>query len=84
MSEQKGVAFNPPPDLHIGEILASVRQAVSQLPAEKKAALVTVATEKGVNAAIAVKLSHGWVTTAWIGKSWGAPVGAGATISKSW
>jgi hypothetical protein len=80
----KGVAFNAPPMQLVGDIRSSIDQAVAQLPADKRGALVGVATEQGVNAAIVAKLDHGWTVQSWIGKAWGGAVQGGAQVMKAW
>jgi hypothetical protein len=42
-----GVAFVPPPDAHIGPILAAINRAVADLSPGSKGALVSVVTRTG-------------------------------------
>lgn len=84
MADTKGVAFNDPPAHLIPDIRKSIDLAVAQLPDWKRGAVVGVATEAGVNAAVVAKLDHGWTVTSWIGKTWHAPVSEGASVMRSW
>lgn len=80
----KGVAFTEPPEHLIPDIMGSINRAVAQLPPDANGALVAVADRSGVNAAVVAKIDESWRVTAWIGKSWGGPVEAGALVMKTW
>lgn len=84
MSTGKGVAFNAPPEDLVPSIRASLDKAIATLPPGANGALVGIATERGVNAAVVAKGDHGWQVSAWIGKTWSGPVEAGARVMKTW
>jgi hypothetical protein len=77
-----GVAFNEPPSNLLASIERQIQMAATAIPAGARGALVGVATESGVNAALVIKAGHGWDTVTWIGKSWGAPIEGGAMVRK--
>lgn len=77
-----GVAFNAPPEHLIPDIQASIGKAVAALPTDAKGAIVALVTDKGVNAAFIFKAPHGFEVAAWIGKSWGEELTAGAEVMK--
>jgi hypothetical protein len=79
-----GVAFVPPPDAHIGPILAAINRAVADLSPGSKGALVSVVNAHGANAAIVAKLGKEWVVQAFIGKAWSGPIEYGAAVKKEW
>jgi hypothetical protein len=70
----KGVEFNPPPASIFQQAQAKIEQYVATLPPDADGAIVSVATNKGVNAAIVMKAPGGFEITGWIGKSWGDEV----------
>jgi hypothetical protein len=80
----KGVVFTTPPEVLLPSIHASIAHAIASLPPEAHGALVGVATEAGVNAAIVAKLDDDWEVMAWIGKSWRGPIAGGAQVMKTW
>jgi len=79
-----GVAFTQPPDHLIPDISASIAKAVAALPQGKSGALVGVATNAGVNAAVVAKVNDVWTIQAFIGKTWKGPVTGGAQILATW
>jgi len=79
-----GVVFNQPPDHLIPDISASIQRAVAALPQGKSGAIVGVATDAGVNAAVVAKLNETWTVQAWVGKTWGGSVTGGAQILATW
>ena len=81
-----GVATVPGPMVPT-TISASIRSSVAavlgDLPKDAKGAIVGVATEKGMNLAVAYKLDSGWSVGAWVGKSgWKQPVAGGVVVQK--
>ena len=81
-----GVATVPTRDVPT-TIAASIRSSVAavlgDLPADARGAIVGVATEKGMNLAVAYKLDSGWSVGAWVGKSgWKQPVAGGVVVQK--
>lgn len=82
--EPKGVAFSAPGPELVPSITASIRRAVESLPAGSRGAIVGVATQDGVNAAIVARFDHGWDVQAWVGKRWAGPLEAGVQVQKVW
>ncbi len=79
-----GVAYNPPPSELIPAVNGQISAALASLKPGSKGALVAIATQAGVNAAIVAKLGEHWTTTAYIGKSWGAGPVWGAAVKAEW
>lgn len=75
-----GVALNAPPVSILAQATKMVSEAVATIPPGSKGALVAIATEKGVNLALASKVGDHVEVTTWIGKSWGAPIAGGAAV----
>lgn len=84
MTAPVGVQFRTPPSGLLTSIRAELDKSLAALPTNATGALVGVATERGVNAAIVTRLGTGWDVAAWIGKSWGEPISGGATVRKVW
>jgi hypothetical protein len=84
ISTVPGVAFVPPPDAHIGPIMAAINAATADLSPGANGALVSVINAHGANAAIVAKAGKGFVVEAWIGKSWGSSLDYGAAVKKEW
>lgn len=80
--DTKGVAFNPPPAERIGVISKAIDDAFAQIPADARGALIAVANEKGVNAALVTRGPKGFDVQTWIGKSWGGSLEYGAAVRK--
>ena len=79
----KGVEFNPPPPSILASVMRQIDAQVATLPPDADAALVGVATNKGVNAAFVARVPGGFEVQAWIGKTWGADVlDTGAAVKK--
>jgi hypothetical protein len=81
--------LGPAPPLLPGPIASSIKSAVHDalrlIPPDKNGALVAVATENGVNLAVAHRSGSGnFEVAAWIGKSWGEALSGGAAIRASW
>ena len=84
-AETKGVAFIPPPIDLLPSITDALTVALAQLPPDARGAVVGVATDTGVNAAIVSKLPSGWAVQAWVGKTWTSPtMNMGAQVMKTW
>ena len=59
-----------------------VDAVLAQVPADKKAALVTVATTKGFNVAFAYRVGDRLKVASWVGKSgWDQPLDAGVSVT---
>lgn len=67
-----GVQFQPPPVELQPAIQKAIAHAVASIPPGKSGALVGIANDYGVNAAVVAKLGAAWEVQAWIGKSWRA------------
>lgn len=63
-------------------IKAQVARVLAEVPADKHAAIVTVATMSGVNVAFAYRVNDTLQVAAWVGKSgWaGGPIDGGAVV----
>lgn len=79
-----GVAMNTPPSSLLQSINKEIKDAVATLPPESKGALVGVTTTEGVNLALVSRVNKKVDVTAWIGKTWGAPVKGGAAVQIHW
>lgn len=83
----KGVALNPPPGPILAQATELVRDAMAQVPPDKKGALVAIATKQGdavnVNLALAVRAGNHVEVVSWLGRSWGEPVAGGAAVRVS-
>lgn len=74
-----------PPDRIRAAIRLKVEEALAEIPKDKSGAIVAVATQDGVNLAVAHKGPMGWTVAAWVGKRWGAKgTDVGAQIKTSW
>ena len=82
-----GVATVPGPMVPT-TIAASIRSSVAavlgDLPADAKGAVVAIATEKGVNLAVAYRGERGLTVGAYIGKEWSRPIEGGVVVTKIW
>jgi hypothetical protein len=79
-----GVVMTAPPERLIPDLRASMADALAQLRAGEQGALVAVATDAGVNAAVVARVGGDWQVQAWIGKRWGAHVQGGALVVRTW
>lgn len=83
-----GVAYADP-GVIAGSIKAQVSAALAEIPPDKRAAIVAVATEKGWNAAVAARVGPHMQVVAWMGKSgWDRPlldgVAKGVYVKGAW
>ena len=79
----KGVEFNAPPASMLASVMKQIDEHIATLPPDADAALVSVATNKGVNAAFIARVPGGFEVQTWIGKSWGdKTIDAGAGVKK--
>lgn len=80
-----GVAFTPPPADLLPAVNGSISAALASLKPGSKGALVAIATQTGINAAIVSVLPPGFAVHAYIGKQWGEPGATfGAAIRREW
>ena len=91
MSDTPGVvhSIGPLPPVPAGPIASMLKQqvhaALAEIPEGKQGALVGIATEHGVNLAVAHRSKDGrWVTAAWIGKDWQGPIRGGVEVRAVW
>ena len=78
-------AIVTPPSMIRDTIKRKVDEALADIPPGKRGALVAVATEAGVNIAIAHRdPASGWQVAAWVGRNWSGAVSAGAEVKKTW
>lgn len=82
-----GVAYAEP-GVVSASIKAQVASALAEIPADKRSAIVAVATERGWNAAVAARLGGGMQVVAWVGKSgWDKPLSGttkGVYVKGAW
>ena len=78
----KGVEFNPPPPSLMTSVMRQIDAQVATLPPDADAALVSVATNAGVNAAFVARVPGGFEVVTWVGKSWGEAVTYGGGVKK--
>lgn len=84
----KGVAMTPPPASILSDVNRMVTEAMATIPADKKGALVGIATlapDGGVhvNMALATKVGSKVSVISWVGRSWGKPIEGGAAVQVS-
>ena len=70
-----------PPTLISDSLKRQVDAVLANVPADKKAALVTVATTKGFNVAFAYRVGDRLKVASWVGKSWDQPLEAGVSVT---
>ena len=80
----KGVEFNAPPAPILGAMLRQIDAQIALLPADANGAVVAVATEAGINAAIVHRVGSRFQVAGFIGKRWSTPVEGGASVKFSW
>lgn len=83
MSSTPGVVITPP-HLIRDAIKRQVETVLLGIETGKTGALVAVATQDGVNLAVAHRFKQRWEVTAWIGKSWKGGTDLGAQVTKTW
>jgi hypothetical protein len=78
----------PPPASILGDVTKLVEDAARDLAPYEKVRLAWVATTKGVNLAVVVKVKENdrvkIAVTHWIAKQWGEPISAGIGGTMSW
>lgn len=80
-----GVSFTPPPADVLPAVNGSISAALASLKPGSKGAIVAIATQTGVNAAVVSVLPDGFTVHAYIGKQWGQPGATfGAAIRREW
>lgn len=83
MPDRAGVVIAPARVIS-DSIKAAVDRTLGELPPGTHGAIVGIATDKGVNLAIAHRSDHGWEVAAYIGKTWTGPIEGGAFVKKTW
>lgn len=78
-----GVEVRSPPVEYIDSTRTVIRDALREL-GDNRGVLTWVLTDKGVNLAIVDKINEHVAVSAWIGKSWGAPISAGIVGQATW
>lgn len=87
MNEQPGVVSLSPQQatgVISASIRASVAAALKDVPENAKGAVVAIATEKGVNLAIAYRGERGLTVGAYVGKQWSRPIEGGIIVQQIW
>jgi len=79
-----GVVFTPPPTHLLADALKIVNASTEMLPASARGAIIGIATETGMNAAIVQRLPAGFTVVAWVGKSWGSTLEYGTALQMVW
>jgi hypothetical protein len=64
--------------------MSAIQNAMNSLPVGANGALVAVANEQGVNAAVVVRAGDHFAVTSWIGKSWKGSLEYGAATRVTW
>ncbi len=81
MGPLPGVQMNTPPAQYITQTTSIIQNAVAQLGADEKGALVWVASRSAgkthVNLALVHRVNDRFAVTGWVGKTWGQPIEAG-------
>ena len=80
----KGVAFNAPPPGLLADAHRAIAALTKDLPPGTNGAVVGVATDAGVNAAVVHRVGDRFAVGAWIGKAWGSRIQGGGAIGASW
>ncbi len=80
----KGVAFSSPPPKLMASATRAVEALTKGLPVGTTGAVVGVATDAGVNAAIVHRVGNRFQVGAWVGKDWGSKVTAGGVVRATW
>ncbi len=85
MTSTSGVQFNAPPAGPIAEAAMRITSdALAQLPPNANGGILAIATTKGVNAVIVHRLNDHFKVAGWVGKTWGQPIEAGASLVATW
>jgi hypothetical protein len=81
-----GQITQAPPAGQLPSILASIEQALKDLPPDVDAALVGKVTGDGWNASVVVRAPHGWNVHAWVGDNDWTPgkMDYGVEVLKTW
>lgn len=84
-----GVQQLAPPASILDAVNKQVHDAFAALPPDASGALVAIATRDAdgkstANLALVTRVGEHANVTAWIGKSWGAPVAGGAAVQIHW
>lgn len=79
-----GVAFNAPPPHLISDTMANINAALATLPPDAHGAIISVADQSGVNAAVVAKIADQWSVVAFVGKTWTGPIQYGAEARWTW
>lgn len=82
--DMKGVVMSSPPLEVYAKTNTMIRDAVASLGENEHGALVWVATTEGVNIAVVHKVNSNMDITAYVGKTWGAPLQAGIAARIHW
>ena len=80
----KGVAYTDPPGPLLAQALEIVNRGIAELPANANGAIVTVATDAGVNGAVVAKVNDHFQVVGFIGKSWGNAITYGGAAKLVW
>lgn len=79
-----GVSFEPPPRGLLADAMKIVEEQTRALPPGHRNAVVLVATDAGVNAAIVHRAGDHVGVTGWVGKRWGSSITGGGAVHLSW
>lgn len=80
----KGVAFNAPPPHLIADASRVIAQMTKDFPTGTRGAVVALATDAGVNAAVVHRVGNRFVVASWIGKTWTGKIEAGGAVQVTW
>lgn len=86
MSNSKGVAFNAPPPHLIADARRVLEQMTAQLPVGTNGAVIVMATDLGLNAAVVHRVGKRFAVGSWIGKEsgWGSRFTGGGAVQATW
>ncbi len=83
-ADRPGVVFTPPPGHLLADALQIVNASTAMLPDSARGAIIGIATETGMNAAIVQRLPAGFTVVAWVGKKWGQTLEYGTALQMIW
>lgn len=86
MAAPKGVAFSAPPPHLIADARRAIEQMTAQLPDGTNGAVIVMATDQGMNAAVVHRVGKRFAVGTWIGKEsgWGSRFTGGGAVQATW
>ena len=62
----------------------ALEAVTQQLPSHASGAVVGLATDRGMNAAVVHRIGSRFAVASWVGKSWGSRITAGGAVQATW